>query len=79
MKISEIVKELNKAKRKFGDLEVSFDITMGNEDIDPANCLTELIPIGVCKTWSETSTRSKKQFIFGNDYESAFEEKDILK
>ncbi len=72
MKISELVKQLNKAKRLYGDLRVSFDETTVDDTKDPTSCITEVVDCGVFMVTPDEVGRPKKQFVLFVDGDSVF-------
>lgn len=79
MKISELIKLLNKTKRKFGDIPVSVDELTVNSEADEFAAIHDIDYAGVYMIRPEDGGRSKKQFVLlANGDSSLFGQKDLL-
>ena len=78
MKISELVKQLNKAKSLYGDLEVSFDETTVNENADPFSCIEHIEGCGVFTVRDDDGRKKKQLVLFGWGDSALADEKDFL-
>lgn len=76
MKLSELVKLLNKAKREHGDIQVSFDgFTVAPEEaVDEFESIFPVHLIGVKKVGHDDRVRRTKEFVLGYEgSESVFD------
>lgn len=78
MKISELVKQLNKAKRLCGDLDVTFDELTVNENADPYACVEPIDGCGVFKVRNDEGRSRKALVLFGWGDSTFADEKDYL-
>lgn len=79
MKISELIKLLNKTKRKFGDIPVSVDELTINSEADEFAAIHDIAYAGVYMVRPDDGSRSRKQFVLLSDGDSSlFGQKDLL-